>query len=83
MRFAVHCRASGGVSQFAVDLLAWAGVRCRPAWTLALESPALDSRSAGQHKRWISAAKATIRVFYVYVRPGILRFFGKIDTTEL
>jgi hypothetical protein len=23
------------------------------------------------------------RVFYVYVRPGILRFFGKIDTTAL
>ena len=37
----------------------------------------------GAPQRDYSAAKATIRVFYVYVRPGILRFFGKIDTTQL
>jgi hypothetical protein len=44
--------------------------------------PRSDAR-ARQHLRSVSAAKATIRVFYVYVRPGILRIFGKIDTNEL
>src|SRR5439155_8291583 len=44
--------------------------------------PRSDAR-AGQHLRWINAAKPTNRVFYVYVQPGSLRFFGKINTTEL
>jgi hypothetical protein len=30
-----------------------------------------------------SAGEARCRVIYGYVRPGILRFFGKIDTTDL
>jgi hypothetical protein len=33
--------------------------------------------------RCVGAARAPVRVFLLYVRRGILRIFGKIDSTRL